>query len=121
VCEVGGEIHIKPVDRDDAERMIRRQEGRESRVLTAICLMRADRSEWVGTVEDSTVWFRSLSDAERTAYLASNRWEGKSGAYGVQDDDPFVSIVRGSYSNVVGLPIERLAELFCKYPELSRP
>lgn len=108
---VDGQILTKPLDRDDAERMIRLQEGRDTQVITGLCLYRAEADEWKGTVEESTVRFRRLSDLERTAYLESKRWEGKSGAYGVQDGDPFVSVVRGSFSNVVGLPLERLKRL----------
>lgn len=108
---VDGQILTKPLDRDDAERMIRLQEGRNTQVITGLCLYRAEADEWKGTVEESTVRFRRLSDLERTAYLESKRWEGKSGAYGVQDGDPFVSVVQGSFSNVVGLPLERLKRL----------
>jgi septum formation protein len=108
---VDGQILTKPLDRNDAERMIRLQEGRDTEVITGLCLYRAERDEWKGAIEESTVRFRRLSDLERTAYLESNRWVGKSGAYGVQDGDPFVSVVRGSFSNVVGLPLERLKRL----------
>jgi septum formation protein len=72
-------------------------------------------------VEVSVVRFRPLDDAERDAYLDSLRWEGKSGGYGVQDRDPFISVTRGSYSNVVGLPMERLAGLLEQYPALLVP
>jgi septum formation protein len=119
VCAVADVILNKPVDRADAERMIRLQEGRDSDVLTALCLYRADRDEWVGAVDVSVVRFRTLSDAERCAYLDTNRWQGKAGAYGVQDRDPFVSVVKGSVSNVVGLPMERLAKLLGDYPSLA--
>lgn len=108
---VDGQILTKPLDRNDAERMIRLQEGRDTQVITGLCLYRAEHDEWKGTIDESTVRFRRLSDLERTAYLESNRWVGKSGAYGVQDGDPFVSVVRGSFSNVVGLPLERLKRL----------
>lgn len=118
VCAVGGEILNKPRDRADAERMIRIQEGRNTEVLTGLCLYRADRREWVGAVEISIVRFRPLDDAERVAYLDSGRWEGKSGGYGVQDRDPFVEVAGGSFSNVVGLPMERLAELLASHPGL---
>jgi septum formation protein len=111
VCVVGREILNKPFDRADAERMIRLQEGHDTDVITGLCLYRAERSEWIGAIEISVVRFKPLSEFERTAYLDSNRWEGKSGAYGVQDRDPFVSVVHGSFSNVVGLPMERLASL----------
>jgi septum formation protein len=118
VCAVAGEILSKPVDRDDAERMIRLQEGTDTEVISGICLYAAGRDEWVGAVEVSVVRFKRLSDRERSAYLESGRWEGKSGAYGVQDRDPFVSVVKGSFSNVVGLPMERLAWMLQRYPRL---
>jgi septum formation protein len=121
-CAVDGEILNKPVDRNDAERMIRLQEGREIEVVTGICLYQADRGEWVGAAEITVCTCRPLTDEERLEHLDSGRWEGKAGAYGVQDDDPFVTVVRGSWSNVVGLPMERLAALLKEYPRLtSRP
>jgi septum formation protein len=119
-CAVGDVILNKPADRADAERMIRLQEGRDTEVVTGICLYRADRSEWVGAVESSVVRFRPLSDEERNGYLDSGRWEGKAGAYGVQDDDPWIAIPSGSWSNVVGLPMERLEALLREYPALTR-
>ena len=119
VCAVKGFILNKPTDRDDAERMIRLQEGRDTEVLTALCLYRAERREWVGAIESSVVRFRPLTDGERREHLDSRRWEGKAGAYGVQDNDPFVSVVAGSWSNVVGLPMERLTALLLAYPDLT--
>ena len=98
--------------------MIQLQEGRDTAVITGLCLYRAGRDEWVGTFEQSLVRFRPMSKTEREDYLRSNRWAGKSGGYGVQDDDPFVSVVRGSFSNVVGLPMERLEHLLRHYPDL---
>jgi septum formation protein len=118
VCAVGGQILNKPIDRNDAARMIRLQEGRDTDVVSGICLFRGDRHEWVGAVELSIVRFKRLSDQERDDYLDSGRWRGKSGGYGVQDRDPFVAVVEGSFSNVVGLPLERLAGLLRSYPGL---
>jgi septum formation protein len=115
ICAVAGQILTKPLDRADAERMIRLQEGQDTDVITGLCLFRAPDEEWIGAVEISVVRLKPLSDSERTKYLNTNRWQGKSGAYGVQDRDPFVSVVRGSFSNVVGLPMERLATLLQTY------
>lgn len=119
ICVVDGEILNKPLDRADADRMLRLQEGRNTHVISGICLYRADRHEWVGAVEVSVVQFRPLDDQDRLAYLDSERWQGKSGGYGVQDEDPFVAVARGSFSNVVGLPLERLEALLQTYPELA--
>ena len=119
ICIVEGEILNKPLDRSDAERMIRLQEGRNTHVLSGICLYRVDRNEWIGAVEVSIVRFKPLSDQERIAYLDSEAWQGKSGGYGVQDNDPVVTVVHGSFSNVVGLPVERLKALLQTYPALT--
>ncbi len=118
-CAVMGQILNKPVDRDDAERMIRLQEGRDTEVVTGLILYRADRHEWVGALETSVVRCRDLTDSERLDHLDSGRWEGKAGAYGVQDNDPYISVISGSWTNVVGLPMERLAELLERHPGLS--
>ncbi len=102
----------KPIDRADAERMLRIQEGREIAIHTGVCLMRAGGLFWHGFVETSVIRMRPLTDAERLAYLESGQWEGKAGAYGVQDDDPIVTTLSGTWSNVVGLPLESVLSLF---------
>jgi septum formation protein len=119
ICAVDGVILTKPLDRADAERMIRLQEGRSTHVISGICLYRVDRHEWVGAVEVSVVEFKPLSEEDRSAYVDSERWQGKSGGYGVQDHDPFVVVARGSFSNVVGLPLERLEHLLQTYQALA--
>ena len=88
ICVVEGQILNKPLDRADAERMIRLQEGHDTHVISGICLYRVDRHEWVGAVEVSVVRFKPLTDQDRSAYLDSERWQGKSGGYGVQDERP---------------------------------
>lgn len=118
-CAAGGQILNKPTDRADAERMLRLQEGTDTEVVTGVCLLRADLGLWVGFTESSVCRCRALSDLERSSYLDSGLWEGKAGAYGVQDDDPFVQVVAGSWSNVVGLPIERLGAVLAESPGLT--
>ena len=117
-CSVEGAILNKPIDRDDADRMIRLQEGRDTEVVTALVLYRAERHEWVAALETSVVRFRILTNEERDAHLDSGRWEGKAGAYGVQDNDRYIEVVSGSWSNVVGLPMERLANLLRDHASL---
>ncbi len=111
ICVLGNDILNKPKDRADAERMVRMQEGRDVEVRTAFVVFRHDKFDWAAAVERSTVHFKRLSKVERQAYLDSGQWEGKAGAYGVQDGDKVVRVIDGSVSNVVGLPIERLGAL----------
>jgi septum formation protein len=110
-CAIDRHILNKPIDRNDAERMIRLQEGREIEVWTALVLFQAELLQWLGAAERSVVIVRPLTTAERTNYLDGELWRGKAGGYGVQDDDPFVTLVSGSASNVVGLPMERFESM----------
>lgn len=52
-----------------------------------------------------------LNDVELEEYLKSGLWEGKAGAFGLQDRTGWIEVVDGSETNVVGLPMERLAEM----------
>jgi septum formation protein len=64
------------------------------------------------------VMFRRLEDTELEAYLATRLWQNNSGAYAIQGpDDPYVRIVQGSLSNVIGMPMESLARFL---PLLTR-
>lgn len=112
VVALGGEIIGKPDDRTDAERILRSLSGTRHRVITGICVVLPH--EHVSVVDHvvTTVEMKRLTEEERKGYLDTNLWEGKAGAYGIQDDhDPFVAAVEGSFSNVVGLPMERLSEI----------
>ncbi len=97
-CSAAGEILNKPRDRADAERMLRLQEGTDTAVVTGVCLYRADQGVWLGFTEACVCRCRSLTAAERTRYLDSGLWQGKAGAYGLQDDDPFVAVTSGTWS-----------------------
>jgi septum formation protein len=63
--------------------------------------------------EVSRVKMMELASAEIDAYLKTRKWEGCSGAYAIQEDgDPYLSVVEGSTTNVIGLPMESLAKAF---------
>jgi septum formation protein len=62
----------------------------------------------------------SLTEETLSAYLDSMKWEGKAGAFGYQDGNDWILVLDGgSESNVVGLPMERLAELLDQFAELA--
>ena len=51
---------------------------------------------------------------EIDGYIASGQWEGKAGGYGIQDNDPFVTRISGSHTNIVGLPMELVEKLLAE-------
>lgn len=110
---VAGEILGKPQDRAEALRMLRLISESTHSVFTGWCLLRtSDGAEWSG-VERTEITMRRWSDAELNQYLESGEWQGKSGAYGLRrEHDPFVIRLIGSTTNVIGLPMERLQEVF---------
>jgi len=104
-----GEIIGKPVDEADARRILRQLGGREHELWTGVCLWRQPGGVQTMWQEVSRVRFKKLSERELDNYLATRQWEGCSGAYAIQEDgDPFVKVIEGSVSNVIGLPLETL-------------
>ncbi len=102
MCDV---VLEKPEDDDDARSMLRMLAGREHVVITGICLRSA-----AGAIVDhaeTRVRFAKMSDAEIDEYVASGEPMDKAGAYAIQGlASKFVERIEGSYSNVVGLPVE---------------
>lgn len=111
----GGELLGKPADAADARRMLRQLRGREHLVVTAFTLYPAYRAGDAPRVitrhARTLVEMRDYSDAEIEAYIDSGDPLDKAGAYGIQNEEfrP-VARIEGSYSNVVGLPLDELAE-----------
>jgi septum formation protein len=104
----GGPV-LKPADEADARRILRQLAGREHELWTGVVLWRRPDDLQICWQERSRVVFAALSGAEIDAYLATRIWRGCSGAYAIQEkDDPYVRVVEGSVSNVVGLPMETL-------------
>lgn len=102
----------KPRDYDDFAQMMQRMSGRSHQVATAIALHYQGISVVRRVVTD--VYFRPLNDAEILAYWNTGEPCDKAGGYGIQGFAAvFVEKIIGSYSNVVGLPLETLASL-CK-------
>lgn len=108
---LGQRIFGKPRDREDAEKMLTDLEGKEHQVITGVCLLhlRAHRQKLFS--DRTRVKFRSLGADEIIDYLDRINPLDKAGAYAIQEHgDMIVERVNGSYSNVVGLPVERLRE-----------
>jgi septum formation protein len=115
---LGGRVYAKPLDVDDARRMLLELSGRTHTVLSGLCLLAGDNVavEHVAT----SVAFRPLTEEALTTYLASGEWEGRAGGYAIQGlGARLVESVAGDYLNVVGLPAAALvASLARDAPEL---
>lgn len=117
VGHVGGEVFGKPLDRNDARRMLQAISGVSHEVLTGWCLLRTRDGLLVAGCEATQIVMRPWTTAELEGYLDSGEWEGKCGAYGLQwPGDPFVTRLEGSAANVVGVPLERLGEVLAEFP-----
>jgi septum formation protein len=111
VAECDGHILGKPQTADDARQMLELLSGREHRVLTGVCLWNAPNGKLTTRVAVTTLRMDRLTPEQLTDYVESRLWEGKAGGFGYQDRLGWVHIVEGSPSNVVGLPLELLAEM----------
>jgi septum formation protein len=110
VC-FGERILGKPADADDARRILSLLSGTTQVVITGICVARKSAGFSQSTRVLSAVRMRPLSRQQIEAYIATGEWQGKAGAYGIQDQDPFVTRIGGSHTNVVGLPCRQVRRL----------
>ena len=116
-----GQVVGKPADENDARRILATLGGREHELWTGVVLWRRPGDVQVCWQELSRVHFKKLSPREMDDYLTTRQWEGCSGAYAIQEkDDPFVHLISGSLSNVVGLPMESLKRRLAAMERMDR-
>jgi septum formation protein len=105
-----GQVIGKPADEADARRILTTLGGREHELWTGVVLWRRPDDLQLCWQELSRVLFKKLSAQELDDYLRTRQWEGCSGAYAIQESgDPFIRVLSGTVSNVIGLPMESLA------------
>ena len=108
--DLGGGILGKPESDDEARSMLRRLSGRTHRVHTGLALRLGDRT--LSETVSSMVTFSVLTDEMIDWYVGLGEPMGKAGAYAIQGaGGVFVDRVRGSVSNIVGLPLHTLLRL----------
>ncbi len=99
----------KPLSLEEAYQMLEDLQGRTHQVVTAICLMHLREHRQRICSERTSVTFRALDAPAIRRYLNRVNPLDKAGAYAIQEDgDSLVESISGSYTNVVGLPVERL-------------
>jgi septum formation protein len=112
VC-LGTQVFGKPKNMKEAHQMLSRLQGRTHEVVTGVCLIHLRDHRQKTFAESTTVTFRNLHSEQIKRYLSKVNPLDKAGAYAIQEEgDALVRQIHGSFSNVVGLPVERLkAEL----------
>jgi septum formation protein len=107
-----GRVLGKPENSSVAAEYLRLLSGKTHRVITAIYLQETGSTNFSTALDQTLVEFRALSMSEIQDYIATGEPMDKAGAYGIQGEArKFVSRIEGSWSNVVGLPLEKLAEV----------
>lgn len=114
IVVLDGEILLKPVDEDDARKMLRRLADKEHQVITGLALVEGDRK--LMAYEITKVYFGEMTDKEIANYVATGEPMDKSGSYALQGGAaPFIKKIDGDWSNVVGLPLYRLRLLLKQF------
>jgi len=107
VVDLDGEIIGNPDDAEHAEQIIRMLFNSPHKVITAVALVRASDVIQIVRAASTTVYPKKLTEAQIKAHIKNGSWKGKAGAYGIQETgDEFVERIEGSYTNVIGLPME---------------
>jgi septum formation protein len=116
------ENHIlgKPTNRQHAQQMIMQLSGAEHQVLTAVVVGRLPGPLFLSTFEKTTLRMTPLTPEQVQSYLNENHWQNKAGGYAFQKiKDPYVQIVKGSVSNVIGLPVTQVGQLLEKLKSIE--
>lgn len=109
IVYLNGNILGKPVNHEDATRMLKLLSGRTHQVYSGIVLINTKTDKIIRKSVCTEVNFTELSDDMILKYVESGQSDGKAGAYGIQDDGAiFVESVNGCYYNVVGLSLNTL-------------
>lgn len=130
VAECQGAVLGKPRDEDHAHGMLQQLRGQHQRVLSGLCLwpinipLPVSEGQGEGFPAANTpqsflavteLRMDPISDEDLDEYLASGLWRGKAGAFGYQDRQDWLHVLKGSESNVIGLPMELLSEELKKF------
>jgi septum formation protein len=114
VAECVAIILGKPEDRDHAKQMLERLRGRSHSVYSGLCLWEKASAQRHVRVDVSRLWMEPISDSQLEAYLDTDQWIGKAGAFGFQDGPDWIRLDQGSATNVVGLPMEMLEKMLAE-------
>ena len=106
----------KPKNAIDAERITRLLFSAPHKVITAVALVRIKDKLEIVEADVTTVYPKKLTENQIAEHIKNGDWRGKAGAYGIQETgDEFVERIEGSFTNVIGLPMELVQKLLAPY------
>jgi len=116
IVVIDGQALGKPAGPDEARAMLRRLRGREHEVITGVAVVDARTGRSEATAVVSRVRMTEYGEAEIEAYVATDEPLDKAGAYAIQGrGGALVAGLEGSFSNVVGLPLEETARMLMAF------
>lgn len=116
IVECDGRLLGKPKDRDEARGFLRLLSGRSHLVVTGLALVQASDARTEVGHEVTEVRMRALTDEEIDAYVQTDEPFDKAGGYAIQGvAEDFIEGIKGSFTNVVGLPLGRLCTLLLRF------
>jgi septum formation protein len=120
---LNGTVYGKPIDESDALRMLKELNGKMHEVITGVCIISSNSplkgsepfrglEKEVSFSDTTKVFFKKLTDEQLNYYINHYKPLDKAGAYGIQDwmGVRGVEKIEGDYFNVMGLPVNRVAE-----------
>ncbi len=116
VAALGGRVFGKPEDQDHARQILSTLAGTEHEVITGVVIIHLEASKKLIAHQRTGIHMRPLSNEELDRYIRSGAWQGKAGAYAIQEGaDQYIQRIDGSFSNVVGLPMELTAGMLKQF------
>lgn len=110
-----GLIAVKPNDRDDARKTLKKYRGRHCDVYSGLSLVnRHEGKRFIG-FERTRIWFNDFSDSSLEEYLDTGDWKGRSGSMTIEGRGGWTRKMEGEYWNVVGLPVDLLKKALKKF------
>lgn len=107
VVDLDGEIIGKPDDAAHAEAITRKLFSKPHKVITGMALVCIEKNIKIVDADTTVVYPCQLTEAQIADHIQNGQWQGKAGAYGIQETgDEFVERIDGSFTNVMGLPME---------------
>ncbi len=107
IVDFNGKIIGKPEDAAHAEQITRLLFSAPHKVITGIALINISRSLQIVEADTTIVYPKALTEQQIAEHIKKEDWKGKAGAYGIQETaDEFVEKIKGSFTNVIGLPME---------------